>query len=124
MNERIRALRKALGLTQEKFAEKLHIKRNTLANYEIGRNEPIDAVVTLICEKFNVNEDWLRSGNGEMFKKISKNNRLANWVANVLREPDESFKKRFLDLLSRLDESEWEAMEQKALFLTNEKESQ
>ena len=85
MNERIRALRKALGLTQEKFAEKLHIKRNTLANYEIGRNEPIDAVVTLICEKFNVNEDWLRSGNGEMFKKISKNNRLANWVANVLR---------------------------------------
>ena len=52
MNERIRALRKALGLTQEKFAEKLHIKRNTLANYEIGRNEPIDAVVTLICNTF------------------------------------------------------------------------
>lgn len=124
MNNRLRELRKSLNLTQQEFADILKIKRGAVANYEIGRNQPIDAIISLICEKFNVNEDWLRNGNGEMFKKVSRNDRLANWVANVLREPDESFKKRFLDLLSRLDESEWEAMEKKALFLTNEKESQ
>lgn len=69
MNERLKELRKILTLTQEGFAERLGIKRNTLANYEIGRNEPIDAVVSLICREFSVNEHWLRTGEGEMFIK-------------------------------------------------------
>lgn len=70
MNERIKELRKSLGLTQEKFAERLNMKRNTIATYEIGRNDPIPAVVTLICKEFNVNEDWLRNGTGEMFIEV------------------------------------------------------
>lgn len=67
MNERLKKLRKELDLTQEEFARKIGIKRNTLATYEIGRNEPIDAVLSLICREFNVSEQWLRSGQGEMF---------------------------------------------------------
>ena len=65
MNERIKKLRKVLDLTQQEFGERLGIKRNTIATYESGRNEPIDAVVSLICK---VNEEWLRDGTGEMFK--------------------------------------------------------
>lgn len=67
MNERIKKLRKALDLTQQEFGDRIGIKRNTLANYEIGRNEPIDAVVSLICREFNISEKWLRTGEGEMF---------------------------------------------------------
>ncbi len=67
MNERIKKLRKALDLTQQEFGDRIGIKRNTLANYEIGRNEPIDAVISLICREFNVSEAWLRTGEGEMF---------------------------------------------------------
>lgn len=67
MNERIKKLRKALGLTQQEFGDRIGIKRNTLANYEIGRNEPIDAVTSLICREFNVNEAWLRTGAEPMF---------------------------------------------------------
>lgn len=66
MEERIKALRKALGLTQQEFADRLSIKRNTIANYETGRNAPIDAVISLICRSCNVNETWLRTGEGEM----------------------------------------------------------
>lgn len=124
MNERIKALRKELGLTQQQFADLMKVKRNTVATYEMGRSIPSDSAIALICEKCNVNENWLRTGNGKMFKKVSRNDHLANWFETILQEPDESFKKRFLNLLSRLDESEWEAMEQKALFLVNEKESQ
>lgn len=124
MNERIKALRKELGLTQQQFADLMKVKRNTVATYEMGRSIPSDSAIALICEKCNVNENWLRTGNGKMFKKVSRNDHLANWFVTILQEPDESFKKRFLNLLSRLDESEWEAMEQKALFLVNEKESQ
>ena len=68
MNERSKKLRKVLDLTQQEFGERLGIKRNTIATYESGRNEPIDAVVSLICKEFNVNEEWLRDGIGEMFK--------------------------------------------------------
>lgn len=67
MHERIKQLRKELDLTQQRFADRIGIKRNTIATYESGRNEPIDAVVSLICKEFNVNEDWLRYGTGSMF---------------------------------------------------------
>ena len=72
MHERIRKLRKTLDLTQEKFAERIGIKRNTIATYESGRNEPVDYVVALICREFHVNEEWLRYGTGEMFTKDSE----------------------------------------------------
>ncbi len=67
MNERIRELRKSLGLTQAQFADRLGVKRGAIANYELGRNTPIDAVTSLICREFKVNEEWLRTGEGEMF---------------------------------------------------------
>lgn len=67
MHERIRKLRRILDLTQEKFAERIGVKRNTIATYESGRNNPVDSVVSLICREFNVNEHWLRTGEGEMF---------------------------------------------------------
>ena len=67
MNERIKKLRKALGLTQQEFANRIHISRGALATYEVGRNEPLDAVLSLICREFNASENWLRTGEGEMF---------------------------------------------------------
>ncbi|WP_148355462.1 helix-turn-helix domain-containing protein, partial [Anaerotruncus colihominis] len=56
MYKRIKELRKALHFTQQEFADRIGIKRNTIANYETGRNDPIDAVISLICKEFNVNE--------------------------------------------------------------------
>lgn len=66
--DRIKKLRKELDLTQQKFGEHIGIKGNTVAQYELGRSNPIDAVLSLICREFNVNEEWLRTGKGEMFK--------------------------------------------------------
>lgn len=80
MNERIKQLRSRLGMTQQEFADKLGIKRGTLANYEIGRNEPIDAVISLICREFEVNEVWLRTGEGgdeNMFAKLDEDDRFS-----------------------------------------------
>lgn len=71
MNKRIKQLRKALDLTQQKFADRIGVKQNTVAQYEMGRNIPIDSVISLVCKEFNVNEDWLRNGIGEMFVESS-----------------------------------------------------
>lgn len=78
MNERIKRLRSKLEMTQQEFADRLGIKRGTLANYEIGRNEPIDAVISLMCKEFHVNEIWLRTGEGgddNMFTKMDEDDR-------------------------------------------------
>ena len=61
-----------LDLTQQEFGDRIGIKRNTVANYETGRNEPVDSVVSLICREFKINEEWLRDGVGEMFVPESK----------------------------------------------------
>jgi len=68
MKDRIKKIRKELNLTQQGFAERIGIKRNTIANYETGRNDPIDSVISLICREFGVREEWLRTGEGEMFR--------------------------------------------------------
>ena len=68
MKNRIKKLRKTLNMTQQEFAERIGVKRNTIGQYEIGRNEPIDSIINLFCREFNVNEEWLRTGIGQMFK--------------------------------------------------------
>ena len=80
MNEHIKRLRSKLEMTQQEFADRLGIKRGTLANYEIGRNEPIDAVISLMCKEFHVNEIWLRTGEGgddNMFTKVNEEDRFS-----------------------------------------------
>ena len=66
IGERIKELRKALGMTQEKFAERIGLKRNSVALIELGRDTS-DQTIFAICREFRVNEDWLRTGAGEMF---------------------------------------------------------
>lgn len=66
--DRIKKLRRELDLTQKEFGERIGIKGNTVAQYELGRSNPIDAVLSLICREFNVREEWLRTGDGKMFK--------------------------------------------------------
>lgn len=80
MDERIKALRKKLGLTQQAFADRLKIARGNIAAYEVGKNAPSDAVISLICKEFHVNEIWLRTGEGgkdNMFTKVDEDDRYA-----------------------------------------------
>ena len=100
MNERIKELRKALKLTQQEFADRLNIKRGAIANYEVGRNEPIDAVISLICKEFNVNEEWLRDGTGDMFRAEEENSIIAK-ATMLLGEKDPLFE-AFIDTYSKL----------------------
>lgn len=81
MKDRIKKLRKSLDLTQREFAERIGVKQNTVGQYEIGRNEPTGSVFNLICREFNVNENWLREGTGEMF-----NTETADKLDEVLKD--------------------------------------
>lgn len=99
MNERIKKLRKELKLTQQEFADALNIKRGAVANYEIGRNAPIDAVVSLICKTFNVNEEWLRSGAGDMFLELPEEDEEAAYVSELLKDGENDLYKLIKEIM-------------------------
>lgn len=86
MNERIKKLRKTLDLTQQQFADKLGVKQNTIAKYETNRGNPTTSVIALICREFNVSEEWLRTGYGEMFK--SEDESAINRLCEEMRASD------------------------------------
>lgn len=85
MNERIKDIRKELRLTQQQFADRLGVARNNIAGYETGKRSPSDAVISLICRVFNVNESWLRTGHGEMFEQVSESDQLSEAVADLMK---------------------------------------
>lgn len=118
MNKRIKELRKALGLTQQEFADKIGVKRNSMANYETGRNTPIDAIVVSICRIFNVNEEWLRTGQGEMFKQLSQAELAARTVGEALSSDNKFIKSVFI-ALGKLTPAEWQLVEK---FVTSVEE--
>ncbi len=107
LNDRIKQVRKSLDLTQQEFADRLNVKRNTVATYERGKSNPSDAAVNLICREFNVNEAWLRTGEGEMFVQLTKAQEIADFMTPLLSDESDGFKRRFITMLSRLDESDW-----------------
>ena len=102
MKERIKALRKELGLTQQEFADKLGIKRTTIGNYELGRNEPVDSVISLICDRCSVNEAWLRTGEGEMFVELSREDELQRLIDESMGEESGEIRRRFATAVMRL----------------------
>ena len=117
MKDRLKKLRKTLDLTQQAFADNIGMKQNTIAQYEMGRTVPSDAIIFSICREYNVSENWLRTGEGEMFNPVSRNDDLARLTKNLLNEESDSFKNRFISMLANLTEDEWELLERKALEL-------
>lgn len=110
MNERLKELRKTLCLTQQEFAERIGSAQNTITGYETGRRLPSNQVITLVCREFDVNETWLRTGEGKMFIPKTRDDEIADFVADIMGEEDNSFKRRFVAMLSRLDSSDWEVL--------------
>lgn len=68
--ERVKEVRKALGLTLDKFGEKVGVKKQTVSRIENGVNNVTDQMVLSICREFNVNYDFLMNGEGEMFDDL------------------------------------------------------
>lgn len=120
MKERIKKLRKTLNLTQQAFADRIGIKGNAISQYESGRNEPIDAVVSLICREFNVSEKWLRTGEGEMFVQRSRADELSMFVEQLLQSEPNDIRRRFVTAISHLSTHELEILERTALHLADE----
>lgn len=111
MKNRIIEIRKDKKLNQEEFANKLNLSRNFINQIESGKKNPSDRTIIDICKEFKVNEEWLRTGEGEMYLPIERESEIANLTIKLLSEESDSFKNRLVSALSRLSEDEWELLE-------------
>lgn len=99
--ERIRELRKAVGKTQQTFADALGVKRSTVATYEAGLQEASDRTISDICRVYNVSEAWLRTGEGEMFEELDPDEELMRFVGKLVKDDDDPLN-RFARVLASM----------------------
>lgn len=109
MNERLKELRKALNISQEKLGEMLGITKSGVSDIESGRRKVTEQHIIML-RNHGVNEKWIRTGEGEMFLKPTKNDQIAAMIADVLVGENE-FKKKLIAALASFDESDWEKFE-------------
>ena len=111
MKDRIKALRERLGKSQDEFGKDLGLTRNYISLIENGQRNLSDQSIKVLCSLYDVNEKWLRTGNGEMFIPKTKNEQIDEMLIDVLKCEDSDFKKRLITALSKLDDTGWNALE-------------
>lgn len=122
LNERVKQLRKTLDLTMEKFGDRLGVKKNSISQIESGKNSLTEQMIKSICREFDVDEEWLRNGTGSMFIERTRDEEIAKFIGTIQSVDDDSFMKKFISMLAKLDESEWKLLEKMAIKLTKENE--
>lgn len=118
MHERIKELRKYLGLTQAEFGEKIAMRQTGVAWLESGDRKITDRVITTICAVFGVDEIWLRTGDGEMFQTPTRDEQITDFVGKTLfGNDDNDFAKQLLSILAALDDNGWKTLKAAAEVL-------
>jgi transcriptional regulator with XRE-family HTH domain len=114
INERIKELRKALDLSQTEFGEALHVSRGVINNIDRNLVEPKPLFLDSIISTFNVNPEWLLDGDGEMFREMSHNEKVAAFIGEALADEPEAFRRRFIELAADFTAEDWLAVERVA----------
>lgn len=107
INDRIKQLRLLLGCTQEEFGKKLGVTRSAISYLESGRSRLTEHMLFMICATFNVHEYWLRTGNGEIFKRNTINEDLAYYISELISERDPE-KEKYALIVLKLIIDEWD----------------
>lgn len=120
MKDRIKAVRKAIKKSQTEFGQSVKVSLSAVQKWESGENEPSDAVITLLCRTYNVDEIWLRTGEGEMFRPRSRQDEIAAFLGGLIGSEGTDFQRRLISVLARMTPAEWELLEAKARQLLEE----
>ena len=120
LGERIKQIRKEKGLTQQALGDRIGVKQNTIALIESGKRNTSDQLLISICREFNVNETWLRTGEGEMLRKQSREDELATYMNSLLQSEPDDIRRRFATAVSHLSTQQLELLESIALQLAED----
>lgn len=118
MEERLKELRNYLGMNQKDFAKSLSLGQSTWAMIEVGKRELNDRHIKLICSIYDVNESWLRTGEGEMFEQLTEQQKIIKHTAQLLKDTDSVVAnaiKAFIITYEQLDATSKKVLEDVAL---------
>ena len=120
ISDRISWCVKESGLTKTAFADKINVTQQYVSNLCLGKKIPSDRTIADICREYDVNEDWLRTGRGDPYIQLSRDEELAHFFGEVMKGEDPDFRRRLLSVMSRLTTDEWALLEQMAWKLVDE----
>ena len=106
-NERIKEVRKTLNLTLDAFGQRVGMKKSSLSHMENGTNAVSNQLRTAVCREFHVREEWLRTGEGEMFEERTPDQAIVDFAADLVNVEDDALKKRLISAFARMDEKTW-----------------
>lgn len=118
MNQRMKMVREALGMSQANFAESADIGLGVIKNIDSNRTEPNDHFYNVLCARYNINRTWLETGEGEMFVEMSRAEKIGRFVADVLEDEPDSFRRKLIDILIELDADGWQKLKEAADVLS------
>lgn len=124
MNERIRELREFLGKSQEDFAQSLELSRNYISLVENGQRNMSSHTIKVLCTLYDVNENWLRTGEGMMFVEKTEDEEISEMLADIQLSGSGSFKHRLAVALARLDDDGWKWLEEFVNSIANQSDNQ
>ena len=110
IHDRVKAVRKALDMSQTSFGERLGVGIGVIKNIEYALVDPKEQFLSLICKVFDVDPIWLETGEGEMFRKPSETEEMAAFAAKIISDPNK-FKRAVFHALSQMDDAAWDAFE-------------
>lgn len=113
MQNRIKELRKSLGLNQTEFGARLGVAQSTVGGWEGGFREVSDAIIKSIVREFGVSESWLRHGTGDMRANMDREEEMGRLLGDLLSDRPESFRTALITTLLRFDPNgpEWAVLE-------------
>lgn len=120
MADRISKVIRDKEKTKTAFSDRINVSQAFVSQMCSGLKVPSDRTIADICREFNVNEDWLRTGRGDPYIQLSRDEELAQFFGNVMKGEDPDFRRRLLSVMSRLTTDEWALLEQMAWKLVDE----
>lgn len=108
---RIKEIRTGESLTQQAFADKLNIKRNTVAAYEIGATQPSERTLYEICRVFHCNYDWLADGVGEKRRQLSRTEEINAYIGRICQDENAEFQRRIVEAMAKIPAELWPEIE-------------
>lgn len=120
MKDRISIIVSQSGLTKTAFAKQINVSQGFVSQLCSGDAKPSDRTIADICREFHINENWLRTGDGEMQTPVCRDTAIGDFMGKVMNGEDEDFRRRLVAVLSKLDTAEWELLEKMALKLAEE----
>lgn len=118
--DRIKTVRKSMGLTQAKFGEMLGVSLMAVQNWEMGKNGPSNTTLQLIAQRAGVSEEWLRTGAGEMLVPRTREEEILDYVTSAFSDSSMEFQRRLFSVLCNLKPEDWAVLERIADKLEKE----